>query len=363
MLTTIDTLKFAFPAHIMRAGSLPLTHYLHTKDSEGGERYKLKDRARPVGITSVLYNPDAGQVTCEVSGKILRDEYLQGISAHTIEQAMESLIDWAALPVTSADLIFHAQVFKCDAVNSVYLPELQQHPKSVVDTLTIAKLNDNYNTAPHRRANQNIGIEFNGKFKSYKARQIHYYKHVELSRNNAHNREFFKSCQHPAAILESAANMWRVETNSTDLKHIRERFNIMQGGPVMLTELLASQQRLNYDMLQLITQPHKVNTLFTLYNEFSPELFGWNDLVTQIGIRGILQHVDYQDTKQLQAFMRAYFKTDKAFEARWIGRTEKGKYYPGMRDYLQAMQQQQVKDNLPAGGAAILESIKNQLAA
>ena len=157
--------------------------------------------------------------------------------------------------------------------------------------------------------------------------------------------------------------MWRVETNSTDLKRIRERFNIGHGGPVLLTELLASSQRLNYEMLQLITQPQKANTLFTLFDTFSPEQFGWNDLVTQIGIRGILQHVDHKNTKQLQAFMRAYCSSESAFVKAWYGRTKKGKYYPGMRDWVNMLQREQVEKNMPAGGAAILESIKKQLAA
>jgi len=363
MLTTIDTLKFALNAERLQDAALPLSHYIHNKDSEGGETYKLKDAARPIGITSITMHPRPGKLVCELSAKILCDGYLQGITRHTIEQAIENLIYWGALPLSSSDIIERAQVLKCDAVNSVYIPDLGLHGKMVVDALSIAKLNSNYEATAYRRERQNIGLAFNGKFKSYKARQIHYYKYIELARSNANNREFFKQCQHPAAILKDAANMWRVETNSTDLKHIRERFNIGHGGPILLTELLASSQRLNYDMLQLITQPQKANTLFTLFDTFSPERFGWNDLITQIGIRGILQHVDYQDTKQLQAFMRAYFNTEAAYIKAWYGRTEKGKYTPGMRDWVSMLQREQVEKNMPAGAGAILESIKKQLAA
>lgn len=359
MLTTIDTLKFALNVERLQDAALPLTHYIHSKDSEGGETYKLKDAARPIGITSITMHPRPGKLVCELSAKILCDGYLQGITRHTIEQAVETLVQWGALPLSSAEILERACVLKCDAVNSVYLPELQRHGKMVVDTLSIAKLNERYHTTPYRRERQNIGIVFAGDFKSYKARQIHYHKYIELARSNNHNREFFKQCQHPAAILKEAANMWRVETNSTDLKRIRERFNIGHGGPVLLTELLASSQRLNYEMLQLITQPQKANTLFTLFDTFSPERYGWHDLVEQIGIRGILQHVDYRDIKQLQAFMRAYFKTEKAFEANWYPRNGK----PGMRDYVSMLQREQVEKSIPKGGAAILESIKQQLSA
>lgn len=359
MLTTIDTLKFAFHADKLHLAALPLSHYLHTKDSEGGESYKLKDIARPVGITGVLFQPSTGKVTCELSAKILCDGYLQGITHNTIEQAVDSLINWAALPVSTAEVIERAHVLKCDAVNAVNLPELQRHAKMVVDTLSIAKVNENYHATAYRRERQNIGIVFNGTYKSYKARQIHYHKYIELARSNKHNREFFKNCQHPAAILKQAATMWRVETNSTDLKRIRERFGIAHGGPVLLTELLASSQRLNFDMLQLITQPHKPNTLFTLFDTFSPERFGWHDLITQVGIRGILNHVDHKDTKQLQAFIRAYCNTEAAYKAAWYGRPG----YIGMRDWVSMLQREQVQKTMPEGGGAILESIKKQLAA
>lgn len=278
-MTTFDTVNLKFFSSL---GFNQAKFDCVSRNRDGAcidERYELIAENKMPGITAIHVMPDSEETVVKFSAKVLRDDYLNGISANTVEQAVDYINSIGAVSIKSDD-IEHAALLLCDYTKNINRPDVRQSIKS----LLLAKSNTSFIVRNYDKVHNN-GIEFRGRQTSYKNRQIYYNKRVELEQWR--NKIFFKNLKNPVRLLERSNNILRVEHNLSTLRKIREEFKIdgTQYGPIKYPGFVDALQSVQNPILkrhEIITRYAQEQSIFDNYegvalNELV-NLLGWHRL-------------------------------------------------------------------------------------
>jgi hypothetical protein len=352
-MLTIDSVKLQFPADCLHG--FRSDGYTCETNSRGKNQYIFDNKAP--GLKGAKVDMSQQHVTLELSAKILADQYMQGISLTTIEQAVTRALSISGLDADPGEVIGAARVLSMDTTRNLWVPDDMNRATNmeVIDSLHAAKYNQRFNAIPYRAA-QNMGLVYQGLQKAKKNRLIFYYKPIEMGRHNKANREFFATCTNPGKVYADMQNKLRCEQNHTDFASIRERLKVSTNS---LMHVLCSDARPNFDMFLKVIGPDPAPVL-SLFNEYPPDKYTWKEVLEMEGLKHILNIVQ-GDQQLLRAMVKRYHRTESAFTAAWSGRIIKG--MKGRQGGLSKLLQQAKAKELEGRPLQIIESIKQQLSA
>jgi len=296
--------------------------FVHSQPTKNGQilkdTYLVSSNDLPVGISKILVDDFRQQVSIDTSAKILCNEYLQGINLNTYSQWIDSINNLGIVSIDK-NKAFEQGIFqKIDTTNNINLSSLYDLDNSwteVLGYLEVAKLNKNFDIVSYSRKN-NQGITYKGNQTTEKNRLIMYRKYLDLLK--ATNKDFLKSLNRPVEILNTTKNILRVESNHTSFRSIKERLKI---DSISIKEVLTNGRNPNPLMLDKITQPHRVNQLLMIFNEYNPEDYDLNDVIKLEGIKNIIINANYCESS-LKSFVKRY-TTESMFRWWWYGGNSK----------------------------------------
>ena len=120
-MNTYDTLKIAFPSHLLGVSDKERARSFDRRTVEG-ETLSSKHTLRPTivksirGLSSLEITEEKGVL--EVSAKSLGQDYFDGISTKTIERALGAVIPTFLTP-NVAEIVDRSSVMRCDVVRNV----------------------------------------------------------------------------------------------------------------------------------------------------------------------------------------------------------------------------------------------------
>jgi antitoxin component HigA of HigAB toxin-antitoxin module len=186
---------------------------------------------------------------------------------------------------------------------------IQNNWEYIQNSILVSKQNPRFE--PHiYNSKTNKGIEFRGGQTTSKNRLIFYGKEIELNRPK--NREFFKACSNPMAVLNQSINLLRVESNNTSHKDIKERFGV---NTMRVRDILNSKKMPTLDMLNKITIPGKANQLSILFE--SNTNADIKEIAMIYGFENIIRDANYH-IPTIKAFVKMY-TTNSMFKHWWYG--------------------------------------------
>jgi hypothetical protein len=307
-MTRIDS--YHLEMHRSNVGFIDLDAMIETTKSNGMHSHQISN---PIpGIKSILVDHNNELVKIQGSAKILTDNYLQGISSNTFEPWIERINQMGIIDLNISkvyeDGIFHS----LDTTHNVDVGQwgIDKQWGYIQNSILVAAQNPLFNATPYK-LKTNKGVAFIGTQKHSKNRLIFYAKHLELNRGA--NREFFKSCKNPMAVLNQCTNLLRVESNNTSHKDIKQRFGIQS---LRVRDILNTKKMPTLDMIHKITMPGRANQLNMLFQEH-PQGTPIDKIAMIYGFENIIRDANYH-IPTIREFVKMY-TTDAMFRWWWSG--------------------------------------------
>lgn len=277
-----------------------------------------------VGLKSVVIDRIKDNVVIEMSAKTLLNDYIRGLNADTIENAISNINKGNEIRFNST-FLDTAEVLRADVTDNIKPDRYNGNFYSSLSTIPIAK---KYHIDLYKRQN-NLGIVFKGNQKTVRDRMIIYDKCTEIA-----NDKKFAKYVNTHKVLNDFKGIARVESNHSQFKQLMKFYNSRQ-----LTDILNSDVKLNYDIFSRITA--RADTIeLSLFNEF--EGMKWNKIKEYLGYKGIIEMFDF-DIQSIELFVAKFNPYNY--------RRERKKLY----DIYLGLQSKKGADY------SIIEDIKNQL--
>lgn len=291
-------------------GFIDLDAMVETSKSNGMHSHQINN---PIpGIKSILVDHNNELVKIQGSAKILTDSYLQGISVNTFENWIERINEMGIIDLNPSQVYENGLFHSIDTTHNVPMGgnwNIQNNWEYIQNSILVSKQNPRFE--PHiYNSKTNKGIEFRGGQSTSKNRLIFYGKEIELNRPK--NREFFKACSNPMAVLNQSINLLRVESNNTSHKDIKERFGV---NTMRVRDILNSSKMPTLDMLNKITIPGKANQLSILFE--SNANADIKEIAMIYGFENIIRDANYH-IPTIKAFVKMY-TTNSMFKHWWYG--------------------------------------------
>ena len=190
---------------------------------------------KPLGVKDIALYETPGNVTVEMSAKILKEKYFSLININTIENALENINASGLIQINVPESIENAQVLKCDITTDLYIEDIPRH----ILSLSAYKVNQKYNCKIYPTS-----IVFDKRVKTPALREYltFYDKATELKTD----RELLKHVP-----IEDAKNKLRSELRFTNLQQIR---NAIDQTNLSLLSVLESEANPNLKIFNRITQ-------------------------------------------------------------------------------------------------------------
>ena len=307
-MQTFDTLKIKVPAEAIHYRDDTFFEHTH-KEKAGKIIHTSLPKVLPIGIGSISQTEGEGYII-EASAKVLRDNYLDGISINNIDQLFIAL-----KPVLDIDMslaVSSAQVLKCDTTNNLLLSEIGvKNQTEVNNALYAGKANDRFNTVLNN-TKHNQGIVFQGT-QQEKNRLICYDKSLDLLKND--NKHFMASLTNAGRVYNRALGITRVEVNHTSFDAIKDRLGIETN---TLSEILTSSKPTNHNFLRKVlkVQEHKQLTIYDRILDYLNDGKDGAETENDIGRRTIIEQCNYDETL-LKAIYRELYPNRNLFNYHW----------------------------------------------
>ena len=327
----LDTLKISIPRSAVRHVNRDCFIETTKTDIETGstETYQqAKSASLPPGFSSLIYR-DGGEYQLKYSAKVLKDEYLDGITINNWDKCFETL-----KPIIDVDtnrVYDTGKVFLCDSTNNISLDAIGVPSTKVYPALLAAKSNQRFLPVSYF-SKKKQGIEFRG-IQQEKNRMIVYAKHLDLLK--AANRSFMQSLKNPAKVIQAAEKSLRFEVNHTALRSIRQRFDCAD---VYLKSVLNSTAPVNHNFLKKILNVSDVKqtAMFDELEDFKSNGGDGLEFIVMVGVQTIIARLDCNDV-MVKSFFQQVFPNPETFKNYWYGKGLK-KY--SIKSILESMQQQ-----------------------
>lgn len=307
-----DTLKLSIPPEAVR-GANPDIWLINSKSHSGTgevqETRQIESKSLPVGVSNISTAKGGKDYQITFSAKVLGQDYLQGLNLNNWDRVFNTL-----KPVIDIDtsIVFEqSKVFTCDTTNNLLVDDIGYKHQTILSALLCGRSNMRFLPVSwNSRTKQ--GIEFRGT-QGEKNRMIVYNKKLDLLKPA--NREFVKSLNNSARLIQEADKQLRFEVNHTQLKSIRGRLNIPDNN---LRSVLESKAPVNHNFLKkvLSVTDIKQTTLFGEWEEFEGQGGKGMDFLVYKGIQSIIQSLECSDVLVKNMFQNI-FSNENLFKHHW----------------------------------------------
>ena len=256
-MNALDTVKLKVPGDAVLDVNEVLFRIGATERNEktGEMQCKAIKTGRLVpGINDILLYPSR-ELVMSLSAKCLGDNYLAGISLDTLPQVVDAINRTGAVCLDFDSFFSDSEVLLCDVTQNVAVTNKPETLKS------IAYISTGYARAVypmHGSVVQTVRFQKPVVTAKLRDKQTHYDKFSELK--TATNKNFLNSLSNPNALLRSAVNVIRVESNETTFAGIKKAFGISD---TKLASVLTSSKNVNYERFSRIESTGE-----------QPEIFG-----------------------------------------------------------------------------------------
>lgn len=224
----------------------------------------------------------------ELSAKILKDSYYEGINKNTIIQLVDNLNDCKSIKLNANKFIDSAKVLRCDIADNL---KVKNNVNDYLSLLNTYKVNSDYLVSFYNRK-AGSSIVFDRNVKSYKERLTLYDKEKEIYRD----KELIKLFDQEK--LNRFKNVLRCEQNIVSFSKIREKLHI---NSIDLKDVLNSKEFVNYNTFNKITSENKAVSLVNSYKDKD-----LNYIVRLYGMRFIIEAFEY-DFSLIKQFIREHY--------------------------------------------------------
>jgi hypothetical protein len=291
----LDSVKLAFPVEVLslkRESAFGVSRKFNPEGEEVSASFKLDvSRFRSdelIGLKTVELIGERGVI--EFSAKVLRERYHELISIGNIEEVIACVNGVGAFTLDANRFLDQAEVCRFDCTTDLHVTgDVGDYLQSL---RVYGALLWNWETTPYKRT----GFVFKKKVSSYHERVLFYDKYTEVIKDK------YREVLNP----DRFENVIRVETNHTDLKHIRKRFNL-NSGAVRLMEVLASKENVNLKLFtSIVDSPDIVEARkrFDLLRSGGEQL---KYIEKRKGMEGIIRDCNY-DMLLIRLFLRSTVK-------------------------------------------------------
>lgn len=331
-MTTFDTIK-------IQVNTDALKEFNVTKFQQYGEGGKYIKKGKKVhgykvenighGVNGIKVDFITEKVTMRVSGKILKNDYFKGINTNTFGQVTDELNKTDFIQLDGNKLWNEGHIFTCDVVN--HIPECPNYYGR------LAKVPfDTKHQVQHFNTSRNKGLVIHGTQTSFKERQIHYNKVLDLMKDTQ-SRKFLTECN-ANALMKDFEGKVRIETNIANFKRIRAFFDVYgdkeQNGAPRIEDVFTSTQNVNQFAFSKLTKNVQMN-LLAMFDQYDGMKLS-HELKLR-GMKGIMEDLQ-NDWKLIERYIRHrsprnYRNVRKEFKKHYNGRLE-GSYDVNIVQYI-----------------------------
>jgi hypothetical protein len=279
--TIRDFQQSRFQHEIITAGVNPDGEILSIEPAPKREIFVLNNLE--TGLKRIEFDMQKNSLIIEGSAKILHDQYMEGITANTIERVFSQINQTGVIDLNPAACIETGSLLRVDITHNI---QVDNPVSEYVGALGLIPVNDKYRIETF----SNESIVFNGRQRTFKERQIFYDKAAEVKRDKE-IRGYFKSF--------GKTNIVRAEMNLAQLKRIRFYF-----GSNILQDVLKQPVNPNYLLFDKIT--HRApNEVLQLFDEWQGVAL--YKIEKEEGRKKIIQQLQ-MDMTLIDKFLKAHVK-------------------------------------------------------
>jgi len=224
----------------------------------------------------------------ELSAKILKENYYEGINKNTVSQMVDNINGCKSIKLNANKFIDSAKVLRCDVTDNL---KVKNNVNDYLSLLNTYKVNSDYLVSFYNRK-AGSSIVFDRNVKSYKERLTLYDKEKEIYRD----KELIKLFDQEA--LNRFNNVLRCEQNIVSFSKIREKLHI---NSIDLKDVLNSKELVNYNTFTNITKENKALTLFNSYKDKDLHY-----IIRLYGMRYFIELFEY-DFSLIKQFIREHY--------------------------------------------------------
>ena len=224
----------------------------------------------------------------ELSAKILKENYYEGINKNTVSQMVDNINGCKSIKLNTNKFLDSAKVLRCDVTDNL---KVKNNVNDYLSLLNTYKVNSDYLVSFYNRK-AGSSIVFDRNVKSYKERLTLYDKEKEIYRD----KELIKLFDQEA--LNRFKNVLRCEQNIVSFSKIREKLHINN---IDLKDVLNSKELVNYNTFTNITKENKALTLFNSYKDKDLKY-----IIRLYGMRFIIKEFEY-DFSLIKQLIREHY--------------------------------------------------------
>lgn len=262
--------------------------FTDTKNLTGAVKDVLLDEAKPFGINHIRISDF--KLELMVSAKLLHKNYTKGISIKTIDELIINLNSTGIILIDPQIFFDTAKVKRCDPVTDI---TIDKPIENYFNALYLLTLNDKYNIAPYRTANNKSGISgvtAIAKASTVKDRISFYNKVEKLKKDPEFDKAF-------PQLREYFKNKIRIESNLRGKKNIKESLEISDN---YLTSVLNAQTNYNAILFGKIRKP-----LNNISEPNNADCSTVGKYIKKLGIESFVMQYDC-DTTAIKAALKSF---------------------------------------------------------
>lgn len=301
----LDTLTIAIPPEAIRGMNMAkFTSNVQTDCGTGlsTEKYQLKHPEAPIGVSKLVWR-EGGDMLLTYSAKVLKDEYLEGITADNWYRGLEALKQIVQI---DENLVWNTgKINRADSTNNIFLQDVGADAKTICTSLLASRGNPRFKDISYQ-SKRKQGIEFRG-VQTEKNRMIVYSKSLDLLKHD--NRCFLDSLKNRYTMIQTAEKQLRFEVNHSAHKSLRDRFNSPDN---TLKNILSSTEPVNHNFLKKIMSvgDEKQTRLFDEYLNLDIPAIQY---IKYKGVQTIIKELNCDDTLVIQ-FFKLLYGNDNSFK-------------------------------------------------
>lgn len=272
-MVKLDSIKIKAPIHVLNGFNSDLLE----RDTKIRTGVLIKDISQikdvDFGFNNFSVNNLTNDFTIELSAKILKSDYAEGINLNNFDRIVNTINKNKFLNINLNDFYNSAELLRADVTDNIKI----DYKGNFYSDISAIPLPNKYEITPYDRAT-NKGVVFKGKQTSLKERQIIYNKLIEL--NSVKSGKRFMDSVNKNKIYNDFKDTIRVEGNFTSFETMRKYI-----GSNKLSDVLQSNEKVNYKLWQKITKHIDAEVLY-LFDAY--EGMSLREVIRRRGLEGII---------------------------------------------------------------------------
>jgi hypothetical protein len=301
----LDTLKLAIPPEAvlgMNEAKFVLDTQTDCQTGVSKLKYTLKQTESPIGVSNLVWL-QGQDLHLTFSAKVLKDDYLQGITADNWYRGLDVVKN--IIQIDSNKVWESGIVHRADSTNNIFLDDIGVNSRTICTSLLASRGNQRFKDISYQ-SKRKLGVEFRG-VQQEKNRMIFYDKSKDLLKSA--NRDFLKSLKNSTSMIETASRQLRAEVNHTAHKSFRDRFKVPDN---KLKSILESTEPVNHNFLKKIMAVGDIKQT-RLFDEYLNLEMSPNQYLKYKGIRSIIRDCNC-DEPLVMNFLKLLYNNENSFK-------------------------------------------------